>query len=181
MNMQEMARTHEAQLMNLLEVIKNAGKETTLSAFAVAEYILSSDMTNARGKQVIGGMTRTKVQKMLYYMQGYHLMVHGKPLFKEDLQAHATGFIVPELYEKHLEYGFKSIPKMPFTYNGTDFTEATVLFIHSIINVYGDLDGKTLEELVHQESIWLEVPEGEMITKADLLHQFEQEHEGEIV
>lgn len=179
MNMQELAKTHEAQLMALLEVVKNVGKETTLSAFTVAEYIMSSDMLKALKRQE---MTRTKVQKLLYYIQGYHLLVHGKPLFKEDFQAHATGFIVPSLYEAlGKEYEYRSIPKKPFTYRGTDFTEATVLFIHRVLDMWGDLDGKTMEELIHQGMLWLEVPEGEFITKADLLHQFEQEHEGEIV
>jgi len=179
MNMQELANAHEAQLMALLEVVKRAGKETTLSAFTIAEYIVSTDMEKAFRKQE---MTRTKVQKLLYYIQGYHLLVHGKPLFKEDFQAHVTGFIIPALYEAlGEEYGYRPIPKKPFTYRGTDFNEATVLFIHRVLDMWGDLDGKTMEELVHQGMLWLEVLEGEFITKADLLHQFEQEHEGEIV
>lgn len=177
--MNTQVRTPEAQLLALLEVIKQTGKETTLSAFAVAEYLTSMDMQKALRRQE---MTRTKVQKLLYYIQGYHLLIHGKPLFKEDFQSHGTGFIVPSLYEAHgEEYGYRSIPKTPFSYRGTNFTEATVSFIHRVLDMWGDLDGKTMEELIHQGMLWLEVPEGEFISKADLLHQFEQEHEGEIV
>lgn len=177
--MNTQVQTQEAQLLALVEVVKRTRKETTLSAFAVAEYLLSSDMLKALRRQE---MTRTKVQKLLYYIQGYHLLIHGKPLFKEDFQSHGTGFIIPSLYEAlGEEYGYRSIPKKPFSYRGKDFTEATVLFIHRVLDVWGDLDGKTLEELIHQGMLWLEVPEGEFITKADLLHQFEQEHEGEIV
>lgn len=170
--MNTQVQTQEAQLLALLEVVKRAGKETTLSAFVVSEYLISWGVAKK-------AMTRTKIQKLLYYIQGYHLLTYGKPMFKEDFQAHATGFIIPSLYKEHTEkYGWRVIAKSPFTYRGTDFTEATVIFIHKVLDEFGELDGKTLEELVHQESIWLETVEGEFITKEDLLHQFEQEHQG---
>ncbi|MEU4242270.1 type II toxin-antitoxin system antitoxin SocA domain-containing protein [Actinoplanes sp. NPDC026619] len=42
-----------------------------------------------------------KLEKLVYYCQGWHLARHGVPLFREDIQAWRRGPVVPALYRQH--------------------------------------------------------------------------------
>ena len=55
----------------------------------------------AKATDVCGGdlMSNMKLQKMLYYEQGYHLAAFGTPLFDEDIEAWMYGPVVPCVYE----------------------------------------------------------------------------------
>jgi len=50
-------------------------------------------------------ITQMKLQKMLYFAQGYHLAVYDTPLFKEALQAWQFGPVVPVIYDIYKMYG----------------------------------------------------------------------------
>ena len=43
-------------------------------------------------------MTNMKLQKMLYYQQGFHLAYFGTPLFDKDIEAWMFGPVVPSVY-----------------------------------------------------------------------------------
>lgn len=43
-------------------------------------------------------LTNLKLQKLLYYQQGFHLAVFGIPLFNEDVEAWMYGPVVPDVY-----------------------------------------------------------------------------------
>ncbi len=49
-------------------------------------------------------LTNMKLQKILYYEQGYHLAFFDTPLFKEDIYAWFYGPAVPCVYEKYKDY-----------------------------------------------------------------------------
>ena len=57
----------------------------------VAEYILFK----------YGPMSHLKLQKLLYFVQGYHLAYFGKPLFEDDFEAWVHGPVSRKLFEKH--------------------------------------------------------------------------------
>lgn len=71
-----------------------------LSVFDVAEYILES--MSAYGDAAISSM---RLQKLCYYAQAHHLAWEGRPLFREEIQAWASGPVVPALYEAHKGVG----------------------------------------------------------------------------
>lgn len=48
-----------------------------------------------------GPMTAMKLQKLVYYCQAWHLVWEGEPMFREEIQAWASGPVVPELYAAH--------------------------------------------------------------------------------
>lgn len=50
-------------------------------------------------------LTNLKLQKLLYYQQGFHLANFGTPLFKEDIEAWMYGPVVPCIYDHFREYG----------------------------------------------------------------------------
>jgi uncharacterized phage-associated protein len=59
------------------------------SVFDVAAYILAEQ----------GPVTHMKLQKLVYYCQGWHLAWDEKPLFDEPIEAWANGPVCPALYE----------------------------------------------------------------------------------
>lgn len=49
----------------------------------------------------LGGMTAMKLEKLVYYAQGWHLARQGTTLFKDPIQAWREGPVVPALYSGH--------------------------------------------------------------------------------
>ncbi|CRK59838.1 Putative prophage protein (ps3) [Alloactinosynnema sp. L-07] len=42
-----------------------------------------------------------RLQKLLYYVQGWHLATSGKPVFPDRIEAWRAGPVVPEVYKHH--------------------------------------------------------------------------------
>lgn len=98
-------------------------------------------------------ITPLKLQKLLYYTQGWYLAINDKELFKEDFEAWAHGPANPAIYDKYKKYGRDSIdyPNEPLKIN-----EKLLEFLYTIWNTYGIYDGKYLENLTHSESPWID-------------------------
>jgi uncharacterized phage-associated protein len=54
-------------------------------------------------------VTQMKLQKLVYFAQGYHLAKYGSSLLKEQFQAWKFGPVVPEIYQDFKLYGSKLI------------------------------------------------------------------------
>lgn len=100
-------------------------------------------------------ITPLKLQKLLYYAQGYYLRNNLEPLFKEDLLAWDHGPVNRAIYDRYKEYGYFTIPRKPFANKNNELTTREIQTIIEVWSEYGHLDGKTLEELTHQEDPWL--------------------------
>lgn len=103
-------------------------------------------------------ITPLKMQKILYYAQGYYLGRFGQPLFDEDFQAWAHGPANPEIYDKYREYGSSSIDEP--TDDIYNFDENTTNFLLTIWDTFGIYDGKYLEQLTHGETPWINARKG---------------------
>ena len=67
-----------------------------ISAFNVADYFLVQQDEDAG--DLISNM---KLQKLLYYAQGYFLAIANEPLFHERIYAWTHGPVVPKVYHKY--------------------------------------------------------------------------------
>ena len=63
-----------------------------MTALTLANYILT------RAKKQGINITNLKLQKILYYVQGYFLAKFDHPLFPDDIQAWTFGPVVPNVY-----------------------------------------------------------------------------------
>lgn len=54
-------------------------------------------------------MTNLRLQKLLYFAQGWHLARYGKPLFNEPIDAWKYGPVVPAVYYEYNENGKNGI------------------------------------------------------------------------
>jgi uncharacterized phage-associated protein len=56
-------------------------------------------------KEARQDMSPMKVQKLLFYLNGWHLAVHGKPALDTPFEAWDYGPVVPTIYRDLREYG----------------------------------------------------------------------------
>ncbi len=127
---------------------------TKIDIFSVANFFL-----NIVDRDSESTITPLKLQKILYYAQGYYLARKGKELFKEDFEAWAHGPANPKIYEKYKDYAGNVIDS-PKDEDIPIFSEDLTDFLYSIWDVFGIFDGKYLENLTHQEAPWLEARNG---------------------
>ena len=97
-------------------------------------------------------LTNLKLQKLLYYQQGYHLAAFDTPLFEENVEAWMYGPVVPKVYSAYSEFGAQSLPVEsgnPLTLN----EEEEVLF-SQVFDAYRDFSAIGLMNKTHQEKPW---------------------------
>ena len=103
-----------------------------------------------------GSLTPLKLQKMLYYAQGWHMALHGAELFPDELEAWAHGPVCPEVYHAFKGFGFNPIPAQFPVQELPEFND----FITKLWTAYGPYSAKSLEEMTHQETPWLKSYDG---------------------
>jgi uncharacterized phage-associated protein len=125
------------------------GKErlemTILLANRVADEIIS--FCNAHGDFV----SNLKLQKLLYYAQAWHLALHGKSLFCDPIEAWVHGPVVPAVYRRFKQFGWKPIQLKP---KPSRLSPAAKSHVMDVMSAYGALSAFDLERLVHQEEPW---------------------------
>lgn len=113
------------------------------SVFDVAQFILSKQ----------GEITATKLQKLCYYSQAWHLVWEERPLFAERIEAWANGPVCPPLYSAHWrQYLVSKIPTGDASALDGSETES----IDAVLGFYGKMSGAHLGELSHREAPWRE-------------------------
>ena len=102
-------------------------------------------------------LTNLKLQKMLYYAQGWHLADYGVPLFPECLEAWILGPTCPEVYEEFRPLAHRPIDlEVPAGAVRPELKE----FVAEIWAAYGSLSAYDLEYLACHEPPWLNARRG---------------------
>ena len=119
--------------------------------FDVARYILEKR----------GPMSAMKLQKLVYYSQGWHLVFDGEPLFDAEIEAWANGPVVRDLYRAHRGQFVVAEDAFAATRGLSEYEKTT---IDAVLEAYGDFDAHQLSNLTHSERPWIEarkdIPEG---------------------
>jgi uncharacterized phage-associated protein len=116
-----------------------------IPAKTIADYLLANVQEHG------DYLTNLKLQKLLYYTQAWHLALHNKPLFPEEIQARAQGPTVPEVY-KHFEK-FKYAP-ITTTVTKPSIPRQAAKLIDEVLEKYACLSGWDLEIMTQQENPW---------------------------
>ncbi len=119
-----------------------------LSCFDVANYFLSLVDETAGD-----GISNLKLQKLVYYGQGFSLALTGEPLFSEPIEAWTHGPVVPALYHEYKRYGSGSIPT-PLDFDAATIPEDTAELLDEVYNVYGQFSAWKLRDMTHEELPW---------------------------
>src|SRR6478735_8493369 len=82
-------------------------------------------------------LSNLKLQKLLYYAQGWHLALRGEPLFREDLQAWSHGPVVPSVYRAFRDFGSGDILLDQPEFDWDDYDPTTSELLVRVWNTYG--------------------------------------------
>lgn len=119
-------------------------------------------LLTAKRDSVIEGqgelMSNMKLQKMLYYEQGFHLAVFGTPLFEEDIEAWMYGPVVPAVYEVYKDYGYNGID--PGKVEEVSLSDREQALFDEVYKVCGAYSAIGLMNMTHRESPWANTPAG---------------------
>lgn len=126
------------------------------SIFCVSEKML---ITISYIFEQMKEVTPLALQKLLYFIQGLHLVLFDKPLFEEDCQAWIHGPVYEDVYNMFKDFKYNPIDDNRFAIFKERFSELTQqekMVIDLVINSFGLYSGKTLEKITHNETPWIE-------------------------
>lgn len=111
------------------------------TALDVAAYILAK----------AGPLSSFKLQKLLFYAEGWTLAWEGRDLFPDEVQAWVNGPVVKSVYEAHRgQYTVGAIEGG----HADALSEADRRVVDEVIGFYGRRTADWLVELTHHEPPW---------------------------
>lgn len=134
-------------------------------AYEVARYILGFSEPDAGD-----AISNLKLQKLLYYVQGFHLAIFNEPLFEEPIKAWEHGPVVEEVYFRYKDFGANAIvdeSDIEFT-----LSEPQKEMIADVYNVYGQFSAWKLRNMTHDEMPWGTTPKNAVISHEKLYQHF---------
>lgn len=99
-------------------------------------------------------ITNLKLQKLLYYQQGYHLAAFNTPLFDADVEAWIYGPVVPIVYDYYQQYGATTLPVEPDVVTLEDKEES---LFYQVFDAYREFSAIGLMNKTHAEAPWMSV------------------------
>lgn len=117
-------------------------------------------------------LTNLKLQKLLYYQQGFHLAFFGTPLFAEDVEAWMYGPVVPAVYDEYSAYGSSALPEVN---EPVSLSEDEEELFNEVYDAYREFSAIGLMNRTHSERPWLDaVPHdrGTVISQESMMSYF---------
>ena len=112
-------------------------------------------------------LSNLKLQKLLYYMQGFHLAFFDEPFFNESIEAWTYGPVVTVVFQEFKKYKKDSIN--PDNYHDdlvlTDDEQQMFDMVYSEYNRYSAV---ALMNMTHTEGPWKNHGIGDVITNEEL-------------
>ena len=148
------------------------------TVFDVANYFLARN-DPSEGDRI----TPLKLQKLVYYAQGYALALLGRPLFEESISAWRLGPVCSELYRHFKSFGNQPIDKVfgaaeeaheALREAQKPFAREEVNFLNDIFACYGGYTAITLSHKAHETPPWKEAPHNSVISHEAMKRYFEE-------
>ena len=119
-----------------------------LTCFDIAHYFLAQTDEDAGDT-----ISNLKLQKLVYYAQGFYLALYNKPLFNEEIEAWTHGPVIPALYRVYKKYAANPIP-VPTDLDFDVYSKEVKELLDEVFLVYGQYSGWKLRALTHEEPTW---------------------------
>ena len=136
-----------------------------VTAHEVAQYFVSLVDEDAGDS-----ISNLKLQKLLYYAQGFHLAFFDQVLFPEAIKAWMYGPVVPQVWHKYKDFGSGPISVEPV--NLERYSPRTREFLDEVYEVYGQFTAPRLRDMKHSEPPWKNTRQGEPISHASMKEFF---------
>jgi uncharacterized phage-associated protein len=135
-------------------------------AIDVGKYFLSR-VDDESGDSI----SNLKLQKLLYYAQGFHLAVYDEPIFLERIEAWVHGPVVPDVYYQLKQFGADPIQLPQDVDLDEIFGNREKELLDEVYSVYGQFSATALRNMTHDEPPWKQTAQGETISH-DLMRDF---------
>ena len=132
------------------------------TALDIAQYFIN----HSYGGQ-LDDVTNLKLQKLLYYAQGYNLALYDEPLFDEDIENWSHGTVVPCVYHEFKCFGKKIIVPNP-NFDMSKFSKQVKDVLEIVCSDYAKFPALKLRQMTHKESPWKNTQRDEVITKESI-------------
>jgi len=119
-------------------------------ALDVAKYFIQLAQSEDEPDQ----LSHLRLQKLLYYAQGWSLALRKKPLFDDRIEAWAHGPVVPSVYPSFAAYGYDFIPSDHFDLDEDALTDEECELIQAVWDSYKKFSATSLRAMTHQEPPW---------------------------
>lgn len=120
-----------------------------VNSVELAKYIVCK--MEERGEKI----NHLKLQKLLYYVQAWHLVYSDEPIIDEEFEAWLHGPVLRSVWNFYREFSIMLdiLPCMEYEVNLTKEQEE---IISDVLDEYGNKSGYYLECLTHEEKPWRE-------------------------
>jgi uncharacterized phage-associated protein len=105
-----------------------------------------------------------RLQKLLYYAQGWHLALRGEPLFGDTIEAWQHGPVVRAVFKEFQEYGGRSIDVEKVPQHG--LAPDASAFVANVWESYKHLSALALSAMTHSEPPWCQARAGLSLNSA---------------
>lgn len=116
--------------------------------FDVADFFINVTVNNNQSDDFI---TNLKLNKLLYFAQGYSFAMTGKPLFNDKIEAWQYGPVVRSVYDKYRVCGKEPITSIDEDYSESIFSTEELEILLKVMRDYGKYTGSYLIKLTHQD------------------------------
>ena len=117
----------------------------------VADYFLSKTVFADEAM-----MSNLKLQKLLYYIQGFHLALFDTPIFEDAIEAWRHGPVTPIIYHTFKSNGSNPIPCEDSDKNFNElFRPEQIELLDEVYDVFGQYSAWKLREMTHEEPTWI--------------------------
>jgi uncharacterized phage-associated protein len=115
------------------------------------------------------------LEKLVYYAQCFHLVLHDTPLFSDEILAWQKGPVVANVYAHYAAFGWN--PIIPDEDAAVvSLPKSTTDFLKQIVGFFGRYTAIPLSQATHLERPWKEarhnidpdVPSGEVISQVEM-------------
>ncbi|MFZ2430945.1 MAG: type II toxin-antitoxin system antitoxin SocA domain-containing protein [Lutibacter sp.] len=139
------------------------------SAEHIAEYLISKS-NPVEGGELLSNM---KLQKLLYYCQGFYYAKHKEKLFDDKIYAWQYGPVVPNVYHNYKHYYSDGIPSVILPENFILLGKQKEM-IDDVFNYFNQFSAIKLMNMTHAESPWCNTRISDEITLESLAKHFEK-------
>lgn len=119
-------------------------------------------------------ISNLKLQKMMYYQQGFHLAYFGTPLFEEDIVAWQYGPVVPSVYKEYKSFESNSISTSKESISLSDDEEE---LFNNVYEEYNQFSAVALMKMTHDETPWKATEINSVISQDKMMSFFKTQIE----
>ena len=119
-------------------------------------------------------ISNLKLQKMMYYQQGFHLAYFGTPLFDEDIVAWQYGPVVPSVYQEYKSFESNSISTSK---EGISLSDDEEELFNNVYEEYNQFSAVALMKMTHEESPWKTTEINSVISRDKMMAFFKTQIE----